>query len=85
MLEHHGRQALSLVSSQTMRSPQIDYIAQMIRGSVRLKEAAIPVANPPQPEATTAEEVLADALRELEGRAVVQSHQYAANNGEDNQ
>lgn len=85
VLENHGRQVLAITSSSTMRSPQIDYIAQMIRGSVRLREAAVPVANPPEPDATTAEEVLADALRELEGRVVEQSRQYAGYDEEANE
>lgn len=81
VIELHGRQALAMASQSTMRSPQIDYIAQMIRGSIRLQNTVTPVAQTAEAEATTAESVLSDALQTLETRAIHLAHQMGTEGG----
>lgn len=69
VVELHGRQVLALVSQVDMGHPRIDRVTQMIRGSIRLNTLPDRVAQTPEAGSTNAEDVMAQAFRDLEDRA----------------
>lgn len=77
VVELHGRQVLALLSQNTVQSPQIQYVTQLMRGSVKLKALPVSAVDVPDPDFTNVEDVLSRAFRDVEGNAEALAYQHA--------
>lgn len=83
VIELHGRQVLALLSQNTVQSPQIAYVTQLMRGSVKLRSLPVSEVDVPDPDFTNVEDVLNTAFQNIEANAESLAYQQAGAPKED--